>query len=152
MLAVWLKEEGNSMNMKNIYQTKQRKAVMDYLAQNQEHVYSIGEIADVVSAQKGIGKSTVYRVVHHLAEEGIVRLFREENSKSFLCSYIGESRRCSEHFHLKCMQCGRLFHTDCKLLDEIRQHFYTEHSFIINAEKTVFYGLCKKCREEMTEK
>ena len=134
--------------MKNTYQTKQRKAVLNYLKENREHVYSIGEIADVVSHEHEIGKSTVYRLIHQLEEEGMIRLFREEGGKSFLCSYIGEVSHCNEHFHLKCSGCGLLFHTDCKLLGEIQQHFLEEHSFVIDPEKTVFYGLCEKCRGE----
>ena len=135
------------MNMKNTYQTKQRKCVLNYLEEHRDHVYSIGEIADAVSRESEIGKSTVYRLIHQLEEEGVIRLFREEGGKAFLCSYIGEASHCREHFHLKCSDCGLLFHTDCHLLGQIQHHFLEEHSFVIDPEKTVFYGLCAECRK-----
>ena len=62
-------------------------------------------------AEYGIGKSTVFRLINQLADEGSVRLFREENGKASLCSCVEEKERCDEHFHLKCSKCGMLFHT-----------------------------------------
>ena len=34
--------------------------------------------------------------------------------------YVDEGRHCREHLHLKCVQCGRIYHLDCHFMDEVR--------------------------------
>ena len=36
---------------------------------------------------------------------------------------------------------------DCEELAAIREHLLAHHGFQWNAGKTVFYGICEKCRQ-----
>lgn len=36
-------------------------------------------------------------------------------------------------------------------MNQIAEHVYQEHNFIIDSSKTVFYGLCGECRRKQEE-
>ena len=48
---------------------------------------------------------------------------------------------------LQCEGCGAIFHMDCSHLGELYTHLLESHGFAINPRRTMFYGLCEKCRE-----
>ena len=62
--------------------------------------------------------------------------------------YVDESRHCREHLHLKCVQCGRIYHLDCHFMDEVRAHLMAEHGFTLQCEGSVLYGLCRHCAQK----
>ena len=61
--------------------------------------------------------------------------------------YVDEGRHCREHLHLKCVQCGRIYHLDCHFMDEVRAHLMAEHGFTLQCEGSVLYGLCRSCAQ-----
>ena len=61
---------------------------------------------------------------------------------------IREQWHCREHLHLKCVQCGRIYHLDCHFMDEVRAHLMAEHGFTLQCEGSVLYGLCRRCAQQ----
>ena len=55
--------------------------------------------------------------------------------------------RVCDCFLLQCEGCGAIFHMDCSHLGELYEHLLQGHGFAINPRRTMFYGLCEKCRE-----
>ncbi len=131
--------------MKAEYKTKQKNSLIGFLKANHSRQFSINEICEAVKSN-GIGKSTVYRNISHLCEEGAVRRFRGEGGKSVLYQYVGKDSGCDSHFHLKCTACGRLIHLDCKDVMRLKAHINAHHNFSIDIAHTVFYGLCGGCK------
>ncbi|MBQ2313937.1 MAG: hypothetical protein II187_03455, partial [Treponema sp.] len=41
--------------------------------------------------------------------------------------------------------CGKLFHLECRELEDIQRHLAAGHGFALNPFRTVFYGLCSEC-------
>lgn len=129
--------------MNNGYNTKQKQAVLGYLKKFTDRQLSAAEIAEGVE-KEGIGKSTVYRQIKSLCQEGSVRRFRGSDGKQVLYQYFS-GRECSEHFHLKCNVCGKVVHLDCRHIDEFRGHIIDKHGFYIDTLSTVIYGCCGEC-------
>ena len=48
---------------------------------------------------------------------------------------------------LKCEKCGTVQHVDCSHLAPLYRHLEEEHGFAIDAHRTLFYGVCRRCRE-----
>ncbi len=130
--------------MANGYKTRQKQSVLRFIKSNSNRQLTAAEIASGVEAES-IGKSTVYRQIANLCEEGKIRRFRGENGKKVLYQYTGE-HQCHDHFHLKCQACGRLIHLDCKHIDNLRHHIKNDHDFSIDMISTVIYGTCSDCR------
>ena len=91
----------------NGYQTEQKRLLLDYLSRHAERAFTPAELAQAL-ADGGIGKSTVYRLIARLSEEGAVRRFAREGGGVAYQYLSGE--HCASHLHLRCTACGRVIH------------------------------------------
>ena len=127
------------------YKTKQREIILDFLIENSQRHVTVDEIVfDLKSRGISVGKTTVYRYIDKLVEEGRARRFVSEEKNGACFQYV-ECNDCDEHFHLKCVECGRFIHLECGHLNDIAKHVYEDHKFTIDRSKTVLYGICDEC-------
>ena len=56
--------------------------------------------------------------------------------------YVDEGRHCREHLHLKCVQCGRIYHLDCHFMDEVRAHLMAEGTALPCNARAVYCTGC----------
>lgn len=128
------------------YKTKQKEMILEYMVKNKDIHVTADMIKNYFDYHKTpIGKTTIYRNLDKLVSENIIRKFSMEDGSSACFQYAKEGVKCTEHYHFKCSECGRLFHVNCEILNEIKQHVYEEHRFTIDSSKTVFYGICGEC-------
>lgn len=131
------------------YNTKQRELILKCFSESDGKHIKAEEIIEYLKQNNTpVGKSTVYRYLDTLVEENLVRKYTIQEGVGACYQYIGkeENNHCKEHYHLKCSNCGELFHVNCEFMDEINSHILKEHNFQIDNSKTVFYGICEKCR------
>ncbi|MDD6276277.1 MAG: transcriptional repressor [Clostridia bacterium] len=134
--------------MENSYTTKQGEAVLSLLKSRSGTHFTADEIvAALMKSGVSVGKATVYRHLDKLIKRGLVRKYVVDEGVSACYEFITHSGDCTRHYHLKCSECGRLLHIECKYLDEVSSHILKNHGFIISPEKTVLYGVCESCRE-----
>lgn len=131
--------------MKKEYNTEQKRRIIGFLRANSNRHFTVDEIAEAVCNDQTLGKSTVYRHVSKLLELGEIRRFESGSSRKFVYQYAGAHDACNEHYHLKCVKCGRFIHMECHQLDLVREHIREEHGFMIGAKKAVLYGECSEC-------
>lgn len=130
--------------MKAEYNTKQRALILDFLKESSAHV-SAKEIALHLEEQGvSVGTATIYRTLDRLCEQGVVRKFVIDE-RGGACYQYAENGDCSNHFHLKCINCGSLIHIDCDFVAEMEKHFFDDHGFTVSSGKTVIYGVCSAC-------
>ncbi len=133
------------------YKTKQWMELEQYLKANKQKHLTVGEILAFFKAKgMNIGKATVYRHLERMVAEGSVRKYVLDSGERACFEYTG-TQACHwvpMHFHLKCEKCGILIHLECRELGEIGTHLMQEHDFYIDHTRTVFYGLCKECKEK----
>ncbi|MBP7185502.1 MAG: transcriptional repressor [Ruminococcus sp.] len=128
------------------YNTRQKENLLTYLIENKEKHTNVQEISAYLSA-KGtpVGVATIYRQLDRLVEQGTVRKYSFDGKTCACFQYIDEEQDCHNHFHLKCLSCGKLIHLNCDHLAEISSHIAEHHGFIIDSSQTVFYGMCAEC-------
>lgn len=124
--------------MKRTYHTRQKEAVLAYLASLGDGHASATQIADHIAP---VGRATVYRILESLTESGTVRKYAIDGVSGACYQYIGGGE--GSHLHLKCEGCGELLHLHCDTVDNVRRHVLDEHAFQVNA--TVLYGKCEQC-------
>ena len=78
-------------------------------------------------------------------KEVISGLSREGENQLFTTKYVDEEKGCHEHYHLKCIECGKLIHVDCTHIDEIQSHIEKHHNFSVDKSRIVLYGTCSDC-------
>lgn len=132
--------------MRSHYKTKQREAILAYIASlGDGHVTAAQIIAHFEKGDTPIGRTTVYRHLERLTESGRVRRYAVDGTMGACFQYAETAEQCQTHMHVKCDGCGRLFHLHCDMLDTLRRHFSQDHAFRVNAIKTVVYGRCENC-------
>ena len=90
----------------------------------------------------------MYRYLDKLAGEQRIMKYVADKGEKAVFQYVDEGRHCREHLHLKCVQCGRIYHLDCHFMDEVRAHLMAEHGFTLQCEGSVLYGLCRRCAQQ----
>ena len=131
------------------YNTKTRQLILDYLINNRQHAVSASNILEHLEAEGASpNPTTVYRYLDKLAGEQRIMKYVADKGEKAVFQYVDEGRHCREHLHLKCVQCGRIYHLDCHFMDEVRAHLMAEHGFTLQCEGSVLYGLCRRCAQQ----
>lgn len=132
--------------MKKSYRTEQKTYLLAFLRSNSGRQLSIEEIAASMDSTLAPGKSTLYRLMNSLVEEGLVRRFARDHSRQFVYQLM-DGEQCNAHFHLQCVDCGRLVHLDQGATDELQSRILSQHQFLIDGGRTMLYGHCIHCVE-----
>ena len=131
------------------YNTEQKKLLEEFMTKNRDRSFTIDEIIEGLRDMRGEseilpGRSTVYRLIGRLAEEGKLRKFVKADSRK--ASYqLMVGQHCDCHLHLKCTDCGKLFHMDEDVSDELVSLIRACNSFSVDEEESVLYGKCSSC-------
>lgn len=134
------------------YQTRQRNLVLDCIRDSQGRHLTAEDIAEKLQRDgTPVGKSTIYRFLNILAEEGTLKKYYLEEGVSACYQYLKSHETCHEHYHLKCSRCGTLLHAQCQLLDDIEQTILALYHFRIDSSKTILYGQCANCAAQRSE-
>ena len=131
------------------YNTEQKKLLEEFMTKNRDRSFTIDEIIEGLRDMRGEseilpGRSTVYRLIGRLAEEGKLRKFVKADSRK--ASYqLMVGQHCDCHLHLKCTDCGKLFHMDEEISDELVRRISTFSNFSVDEAATVLFGKCSVC-------
>lgn len=136
--------------MRGEYNTRQKRDMLAFLTGNNMKHYTLDELTNAMH-EEGItaGKTTVYRFVEGLADQGRVRKYQNENGSFY--QYIDNDSHCDSHLHLMCRECGALYHVDCQLVGTLIRHIQEDHGFMLDARRTMLVGICGECAERMKE-
>ena len=131
------------------YKTHQKELLLGYLSAHREEPLSVDEIGDGLAGacENAPGKSTVYRLIGKLYEEGRLRRFERGNSRTFVYQLV-ENEDCHHHLHLKCTGCGKLLHMDHSQSEKILEEILGGSDFAVSQEDTTLFGTCSACRAE----
>lgn len=132
-----------------VYKTKQQNFILECMKKHCEEDLSAEKIIEYLKKDGiSVGASTVYRRLNKLCEEKRVRKFTHSESGGAVYRYMDAKKNCDSHFHLVCQKCNRLIHLECDSIATVYRHIFSEHKFEVDPIKTMFYGICEKCREE----
>ena len=127
------------------YHTEQRRILLDFLSKNRDRSFTIDEITAGIAAEGAIlARSTVYRLASKLASEGELRRFVKADSRCATYQ-LAAGEHCDSHLHLKCVGCGKLFHMDEQISDELVSRIRACSAFSVDEEESVLYGKCSRC-------
>ena len=131
------------------YITEQKRTLKKILEQNSDSAYTVEELWEKLSAaypEKTPAKSTIYRLITHLVNDGTVKKFARDGGRKFAYQIVNGDH-CDCHLHLKCLSCGKLLHLDDHLSDELLMKVRDTVDFSISEEDTVLFGKCGECKK-----
>ena len=130
------------------YQTAQKKKLTDFMMKHQEKSFSVEELCAEMEREyineEIPGKSTVYRLIQQMVEEGTVKRMMKEHSRKFVYQIAGGAH-CSSHLHMKCMDCGRILHMDDDETLKIMAEVMMKNNFKVDERQTMLIGKCGDC-------
>lgn len=126
-----------------VYNTHQRKALIDFLQSNVEKAFTIEEIVSQISGNE-FSQSTAYRLMTKLVEDGLVHRTVKGNSRCFVYQYISD-QKCEGHLHMKCTDCGKVYHLDHNISAHMQNDIKNNTGFEIDSH-TVLLGKCNTCK------
>ena len=132
--------------MRGEYNTRQKRELLSFLNERGMNHFSVDDaVFELRDRGESVGRSTVYRFLEQLAEQGSVRKYQ---SVQGVTQYqrVEDASHCDEHFHMMCSKCGCLLHVDCKLMHTLAEHLMVGHGFQLDPRETILMGVCEKCR------
>lgn len=128
--------------------TTQRCKLLEFLIQVDEQHLTVENIYQGLNAQgKSIGLNTVYRIMAHFEQAGLVvrRQFESENA---VYELSGKPR----HDHLICLTCGKLIEFADPLID-LRLWLAAErYGMSVDHHSLNIYGHCFDCKKKLEGK
>ena len=89
-----------------------------------------------------IGRGTIYRNLNILAEEGKIRKLKIPDGPDCF------DHNCTEHRHMRCICCGRLFDVDLKPLPKLDDLIREPQGMELHDYHILFKGVCPDCRKQ----
>ena len=137
--------------MRGEYSTRQKRELLKFLQERDMQHFSVDDVVfEMQDRGEKIGRSTVYRYLELLAEQGSVRKYQSVQGITQY-QHVADTTACDDHFHMMCKQCGNLMHVDCTLMHKMAEHLMEDHGFLLDPRETILVGLCAKCRGEGEE-
>ena len=129
------------------YRTEQKERLLSFLRENPERQFSMEELVEALTPSGNIGRSTVYRLMRHLTEDGAVRRFMVGGGRHIYYQYV-DGKSCGCHLHLKCQVCGRLYHLDGAVSAFMQKQIEASNRFLLDERRTLLIGTCRQCLQK----
>lgn len=132
--------------MKTEYKTKARTVLFEFLQENPDRGFTAIDLLTYLQLNiEGVNKTTVYRNLDRLCEQGIIYKYREPEHEGWFYQYSTEHTPCNTHMHGKCSKCGKLFHIEDDFVNEFEKNVMENYGLKIDFGKTLIIGICKAC-------
>ena len=119
--------------------TIQRSLVLKAVKELQCHATADEVYEEVVKNNPHISKGTVYRNLNQLSEMGEIHKLEVPGGADRF------DHLCHEHYHVKCIKCGRVFDVDMEYLTGLENNIKDSRGVKLLGHDILFRGICPKC-------
>ena len=120
--------------------TTQRQVIMEELKSVKSHP-TAGELCQMVRRRlPRISLGTVYRNLDILSRAGLIQKLDVAGQEM---RFDGNTLN---HYHLRCLDCGRVFDVEMDLLSGVEQRLAQESGFEVLGHRLEFVGRCEACQ------
>ena len=100
------------------------------------------EIYDaIVKEYPNISRGTVYRNLNRLSKMGKIHKMELPGGADRF------DHQCHEHYHARCVKCGRVFDVDMEYIEGLEKNIKDAHGFEISGHDIIFKGTCPDCKK-----
>ena len=122
--------------------TIQRAFVLEAVNKLRCHATAEEIYQEVAGQHPAISRATVYRNLNLLAQTGQIRRMEIPGSAD---RYDHIS---SDHCHVKCAVCGRVFDVDMEFVRGLERGIRDAHGFDFTGYDILFHGVCPECKNQ----
>ena len=121
--------------------TIQRSLVLEAVNKLRCHATADEIYEEIVKKHPHISKGTVYRNLKRLSENGEIRKMEIPGGTDRF------DHRCHDHYHAKCLKCGRVFDIEMAYISDLEKSIQDAHGFMISGHDIMFRGICPECQK-----
>ena len=125
--------------------TIQSSLVLETVKKLQCHATADEVYNEIIKTYPTISRGTVYRNLQRLCETGEIRK-REIPDGADRFDHL-----CDDHYHIRCVKCGRVFDVDMEYIPNLEQSVRDGHGFSFTGHDIVFKGICPECKGKMQD-
>lgn len=122
--------------------TIQSSLVLETVNRLQCHPTADEIYLEIVKQYPTISRGTVYRNLQRLCEMGEIRK-REIPGGADRFDHL-----CHDHYHVRCINCGRIFDVDMEPIPDLEKSIRDAHGFSFTGHDIIFQGTCPECKDE----
>jgi Fur family ferric uptake transcriptional regulator len=126
--------------------TPQRVMILEVVRNHGGHISAEEVYRELQLAHPYIYRSTVYRTLEMLSQEGVVTVTDLGKGTVHYEMHSGEP-----HHHLVCQSCGKLEEFDHELLQSLQQALKRKYQFQARLDHMAIFGLCSKCQAKASK-
>lgn len=124
--------------------TIQRTLVHETVTKLKCHATADEIYEELIREHPNISRGTVYRNLQRLCEMGEIRKIE------IPCRADRFDHLCSDHYHIRCVRCGRVFDVDMAYMAGLEESIRDTHGFVFTEHDILFKGVCPDCQPNMT--
>ena len=128
-----------TLKKKGLKLTPQRLLITDIIHDARGHITASEIIENVKAQMPGVNKSTIYRTLDILEQEGCV--CKSEQGNEFVYHHDHEAH----HHHLICSRCGKTISLDEDVFTPIQKKMLKKYGFQADFKHLIVNGLCNDC-------
>mgnify|MGYP003293880822 CR=1 FL=1 len=121
--------------------TEQKKIVLDEVRSRFDHPTAEEIFNSVHANYPGISKSTVYRNLDVLSQEGLILRIKVTGGDHY-------DLTTKKHYHVICKKCHKVVDADIKYCESYDKEVEEQTGYSIDQHAMLFEGLCPDCKEE----
>ena len=122
--------------------TIQRSLVLEAVNKLKCHATADEIYQEVTREHPNISKGTVYRNLNQLSDIGEIRKIETPGGADRF------DHRCHDHYHVKCLRCGRVFDVDMEYITGLEGKIRDAHGFEFSGHDLMFRGICPECQKQ----
>ena len=122
--------------------TSQRSLVLEAVNKLKCHATADEIYQEVTREHPNISKGTVYRNLNQLSDSGEIRKIETPGGADRF------DHRCHDHYHVKCLRCGRVFDVDMEYITGLEGKIRDAHGFEFSGHDLMFRGICPECQKQ----
>lgn len=122
--------------------TIQRSLVLEAVNKLKCHATADEIYQEVTREHPNISKGTVYRNLNQLSDSGEIRKIETPGGADRF------DHRCHDHYHVKCLRCGRVFDVDMEYITGLEGQIRDAHGFEFSGHDLMFRGICPECQKQ----
>lgn len=125
--------------------TNQRTIVLNEVLNRCDHPTAEVIYESIHEKHPNISKSTVYRNLGILVEEGKISQIKIPHGDRF-------DLTTKKHYHVYCKECGKVIDADIEHHEDIDVVVSKKTGFAIENHNLVFEGICPECQKRLNKK
>lgn len=119
--------------------TIQSSLVFDTVNKLQCHATADEIYNEIIKDYPTISRGTVYRNLQQLCQMGEIRKVEIPGSADRF------DHLCHDHYHAKCIKCGRVYDVDMEYRSNLATAIRDAHGFTFTGHDIIFKGICSNC-------